>query len=138
MVGFFEVGRLLLRAAREFSREICHELSERDHPELKPGHALLVANLEKEGVRVSTLAERAEISKQAMGQLIREMEALGYVTRAVDKADKRAVLILPTERGQQLLEDVAQVARIIEARQKQKIGEHELIQLRETLLKWLD
>ena len=103
--SFFDVGHLLLRAAREFSSQICHELNKRDHPDLKSGHALLVANLDKSGTRVSTLAERAEVSKQAMGQMVREMEGLGYVTREADATDARAVLILPTVLGQKLLED---------------------------------
>jgi DNA-binding MarR family transcriptional regulator len=72
------VGRLLLLAAREFSAQVCAKLRENEHPDLKSGHALLVANWDVEGTRISTLAERAEITKQAMGVWVKEMETLGY------------------------------------------------------------
>lgn len=134
---FFGVGRLLLRSAREFSSQICDELRARDHPDLKAGHALLVANLDEVGTRISTLAERAEVSKQAMGQMVRELEALGYISRAPDLSDARAILVVPTVKGRQLLQDVMNLALAIEKRHVEKIGHDELKQLRSILLKWL-
>lgn len=132
------VGRLLLGAAREFSARVCHKLRENDHPELKSGHALLVANWDATGTRISTLAERAEITKQAMGVLVREMEALGYIERAADPLDGRATLAMPTAKGHQLLADVGRFMAEIEAEQVEKIGREALEQLQTTLQKMLE
>ncbi len=132
------VGRLLLLAAREFSAQVCQKLRENAHPDLKSGHALLVANWELSGTRISTLAERAEITKQAMGVLVHEMEALGYLTRATDPLDARAILAIPTAKGRQLLADVGVLMAQIEAENVEKIGREALEQLQTTLQKMLE
>jgi DNA-binding MarR family transcriptional regulator len=131
------VGRLLLTAAREFSARVCDKLRENSHPDLKSGHALLVANWDSSGTRISTLAERAEITKQAMGVLVKEMESLGYLERTKDSLDARAVLVVPTEKGQQLLADVSRLMAEIEAEQVEKIGREALEQLQRTLQRML-
>lgn len=135
---FYDVGRLLLLAARDFSTQVCEELRGRDYPDLKAGHALVVSTLDIQGTRLSTLAERAELSKQAMGQLVKELEILGYLARQCDPRDARAVLIVPTKSGEKLLEDVGRLAKTITERHIAKIGREELSQLRQTLLKWLE
>lgn len=37
--------------------------------------------------------------KQIIGTIVDELEALGYVTRQPDPTDRRAKLVVPTERG---------------------------------------
>lgn len=132
------VGRLLLVAAREFSAQVCAKLRENEHSELRSGHALLVANWDVEGTRISTLAERAEITKQAMGVWVKEMETLGYLERGADPLDARAILAVPTEKGRQLLVDVARLMAQLEAEQVEKIGRETLDQLQATLQKMLE
>lgn len=131
------VGRLLLSAARQFSTQVCDKLRANSHPDLKSGHALLVANWDLNGTRITALAERAEITKQAMGVLAREMEALGYLERSKDSSDARAILVVPTEKGRQLLADVGRLMDEIEAEQVEKIGREALEQLQNTLQKML-
>lgn len=124
-------------AAREFSARVCHKLTESSHPDLKSSHALLVANWDLNGTRISTLAERAGITKQAMGVLVKEMEALGYLERAPDPLDARAILVMPTGKGRQLLADVRRLMAEIEAEQVEKVGREALEQLQGTLQKML-
>lgn len=131
------VGRLLLQAARQFSARVCHKLGENNHPGLKSGHALVITTLDRNGTRISALAERGAVTVQAMGQLVKEMEALGYLQRASDPTDARAVLILPTAQGHQLLADVERLIGEIENEQIEKVGREALIALRVTLEKML-
>lgn len=58
-----------------------------------------------EGSRATELARLSGRHKQVIGKLVDELEALGYVRRAPDPADRRAKLVTPTERG------LAQMAR---------------------------
>ena len=131
------VGRLLLVAAREFSARVCEKLRANSHPDLKSGHALLVANWDLTGTRITTLAERAQITKQAMGILAKEMESLGYLERSADPLDARAVLVIPTGKGRQLLADVRRLMAEIEDEHVEKIGREALDQLQATLQKML-
>lgn len=131
------VGRLLLQAARQFSGRVCQKLSERNHPGLKSSHALVITTLDRKGARISALAERASVTVQAMGQLVKEMEALGYLERQSDPSDARAVLIMPTAQGHKLLADVEHLIGEIETEQAEKVGHEAFIALRSTLEKML-
>lgn len=52
-----------------------------------------------EGIRLTDLAARLWMTKQAVGELVDQMEAAGYVERRPDPADRRAKLICFTEKG---------------------------------------
>jgi DNA-binding MarR family transcriptional regulator len=62
-------------------------------------------------VRVTELAERAHVTQQAMGKMLKELERIGYVVRDIDGSDRRAKKIRPTERGNALMADIRTVTR---------------------------
>ena len=82
-------------------------LAERGHGAVRPAHAAVFQYLDDTGTTVSLLAERARMTKQAMAELVRHLEAHGYVGRVPDPADGRAKLVLPTARGDEVI-DIAQ------------------------------
>lgn len=65
----------------------------------KPAHSAVFAQIAPEGSRLTTLARGANMSPQAMGELVDELEQLGYVERRPDPLDRRAKLITLTRRG---------------------------------------
>jgi DNA-binding MarR family transcriptional regulator len=65
----------------------------------KPKHSAVFAQIDPEGSRLTDLARRANMTPQAMGELVDELEGLGYVTRGPDPTDRRAKLIVLTPRG---------------------------------------
>jgi DNA-binding MarR family transcriptional regulator len=69
----------------------------------KPSHSAVFAQIRPEGSRLSALARGANMSPQAMGELVDELEELGYVERKPDPSDRRAKLIVLTPRGQQCI-----------------------------------
>jgi DNA-binding MarR family transcriptional regulator len=126
------LGRLLLGAARESSARVCARLRSRGH-QVRFAHSALITNLDEEGTRLTVLAERAEMSKQAMGVLARELEAAGYIDRAVDPTDARAVLLTPTQRGHDLMNDMGEEMAQVEDELRVLFGEAELQTLRRCL-----
>ena len=52
-----------------------------------------------DGVRPGMLAERAGMSKQAMNQLLRSLDALGYIVRTDAPDEGRARIVRLTKRG---------------------------------------
>lgn len=78
-------------------------LAERGHPEVRAAHSAVFQYLDDTGTTVSALADRAQMTKQAMAELVRHLEAHGYVSRVPDPADRRAKLVLATERGREVL-----------------------------------
>jgi DNA-binding MarR family transcriptional regulator len=70
----------------------------------KPKHSAVFAQIDPGGSRLTELARRADITPQAMGELVDELEDLGYVTRQPDPTDRRAKLIVLTKRGRAAVE----------------------------------
>ncbi len=65
----------------------------------KPKHSAVFAQIDPEGSRLTQLAEHANMTPQAMGEVVDELVELGYVVREPDPADRRAKLIVLTRRG---------------------------------------
>ena len=78
-------------------------LAERGHPEVRAAHSAVFQYLDDTGTTVSALAERAQMTKQAMAELVHHLEVHGYLSRVPDPADRRAKLVLATERGREVL-----------------------------------
>jgi DNA-binding MarR family transcriptional regulator len=66
----------------------------------RPALMRLVPFLDREGIRPSELARRADVSKQAVGQTLRDCEALGLVRFSADPSDGRAQLVQLTDAGE--------------------------------------
>jgi DNA-binding MarR family transcriptional regulator len=60
-------------------------------------------HLDDTGTTVSTLAARAQMTKQAMAELVGHLERHGYVVRTPDPTDRRAKLVRPTAAGREVV-----------------------------------
>jgi DNA-binding MarR family transcriptional regulator len=78
-------------------------LAERGHGAVRTAHGTVFQYLDDTGTTVSLLAERANMTKQAMAELVAYLEEHGYVERVPDPTDRRAKLVLPTERGHEVV-----------------------------------
>lgn len=120
------LSRLLREFSRDFERRIWQGLAARGHPDVRPSHSGVFANLGMGAVRVTELAERAQVTQQAMGKMLKELERMGYVARDIDGGDKRAKEIRLTERGETLVADSLQVVNEVRAFYEAKIGSEAL------------
>lgn len=121
-------GNTLLRAARLFNERAVAEL-QRTHPEVRATHLGVMPHLDLEGTRLTVLAERAGVTKQAMGQLVDELEALGYLERRPDPSDKRARLVVLTEKGREGMLVGLRVLGAIEGEARAALGEERMDRL---------
>jgi DNA-binding MarR family transcriptional regulator len=113
----------LFRSARLLNELALARLRERTkNPRIRARHTELLPHVELEGTRLTTLAERLGISKQAAAELVDELEAMGMLERVPDPADGRAKLVRFSRRGRQgLLEGLSLLAEL-EAELSAKIG----------------
>ncbi|MFZ5478901.1 MAG: MarR family winged helix-turn-helix transcriptional regulator [Myxococcota bacterium] len=126
------VGHTLLKAARLFNELSIREL-QRTHPQVRQVHTLVLPHLDLGGTRLTTLAERAGVTKQFMGQIVDEMEALGVLERRPDPSDRRAKLVCFTEAGRRsMFTGLATLAKV-EAELRAEVGDARMEQLREGL-----
>lgn len=117
------IGRMFQRAARVYSDLALVKLRDYGHEGLTLFHTALISNLDVEGTRTTILAQRAGVSKQAMGQLVADLAQRGYIERVPDPNDGRASLVKFTEQGWQFLQDAYHVKRAIEAEYTAILGE---------------
>jgi DNA-binding MarR family transcriptional regulator len=102
--------------------------------DVRESHFPVFQNLEPDGSRVTELAERARMSKQAMQYLVDHLEARGYLERVPDPRDGRAKMVQLTEAGWALDRRVKGIAGAIEAEWATRLGETPMAQLRHLLL----
>ncbi len=108
-------------------------LAEGGHSEVRSAHGAVFQYLDDTGTTVSVLAERAQMTKQAMAELVLHLENQGYVTRTPDPGDRRAKLVIPTERGREVVSIAQGLVPEIEERLSQLLGADRVQALREDL-----
>ncbi len=121
--------RLLREFSKDFERRIWQQLGARGYPDVRPSHSAVFANLGMGAVRVTELAERAQVTQQAMGKMLKELERMGYVSRGVDSGDKRAKEIRLTQRGIDLAQDSLEAVEEVRDYYAGKIGSGDLEEL---------
>jgi DNA-binding MarR family transcriptional regulator len=129
------IGALLRVPAQAIHRRIISELNAAGFEDLSVPHVAVLQFPGPDGVRPGTLAERAGMSKQAMNQLLRSLEALGYITRS-DAADEgRARIVRFTKRGRAAYSRIHDILRHIEREWSAELGPRDFAQLKELLLR---
>jgi DNA-binding MarR family transcriptional regulator len=127
------IGALLRVPAQAIHRRIIKELNAAGFGEVSMPHMAVLQFPGPDGVRPGTLAERAGMSKQAMNQLLRSLEGLGYVVRSDAPDEGRARIVRFTKRGHAAYSKVHDVLRDIEREWSAELGPKEFAQLKELL-----
>jgi DNA-binding MarR family transcriptional regulator len=127
------LGRLLGHAMRRFDERVLalmahnidvplalSNLAARD--QIGAAHVHITRHLPLEGARLTVLARRAGMSKQAMGDLVNQCEAWGLVTREADPLDARARRVQFTAAGLAWLQAFREAVAQAEAEFKREVG----------------
>ncbi len=132
------IGALLRVPAQAIHRRIVSGLNAAGYTDLTLPHIAVFQYPGPDGVRPTTLAGRAGISKQAMNQLLRSLEAAGYITRSDSGDEGRARLIRLTKRGHAAYAKIIDILRGIEREWKAELGAKDFALLKQLLARvWL-
>jgi DNA-binding MarR family transcriptional regulator len=127
------IGVLLREPFLALTEHVHERLAEAGHPEIRPAHGNVFQFLDDEGTRVSDLADRAQMTKQSMAELVAHLEAQGYVERVPDSSDRRAKLVRATRRGRKSYPLALAAIAETEARWTERLGEAKMRRLRKLL-----
>jgi len=128
-------AQLLFRAARLLNEwALATVRAETGNPNIRAAHTSLLPHLGFQGTRLTELAEKLGVSKQAAFQLVEELEAQGMVEKIADPADGRAKLIRFSKRGERALMDGLRVLGQIERTLSSALGRERFEALHEGLL----
>jgi len=129
------IGALLRVPAQAIHRRIIAELNAAGFDELRVPHMAVWQFPGPDGVRPGILAERAGVSKQAMNQLLRSLEALGYIVRSDAPDERRARIVRLTKRGRAAYAKIHEILREIEREWSAELGPRQFGQLKVLLLR---
>ncbi|HEY5930447.1 MAG TPA: MarR family winged helix-turn-helix transcriptional regulator, partial [Burkholderiales bacterium] len=119
--------------AQAIHRRIIAELNAAGFDELRVPHMAVLQFPGPDGVRPGVLAERAGMSKQAMNQLLRSLEGLGYLARSADPDEGRARIVHLTKRGRAAYGKIHVILRDIEREWIAELGPKDFTQLKKLL-----
>jgi DNA-binding MarR family transcriptional regulator len=131
--GGRHLGVLLRGAWHGFLDELFARLAAEGFDDLRPAYSPVFQHLERGGTRIGVLAERAQMTNQSMGYLVDALERRGYVERRSDPADRRAALVVITERGRDEIAAARRLIAEIEHEWEKRIGSEHMAKLREAL-----
>jgi len=129
------VAQLLFKCARLVNERAIAKVNELPNAiALRTSHTNLLPHLDFDGVRITELARRLDISKQAISQTIAELELMDVVETIPDPSDGRARLARFTDKGKVAILQGLSVLREIETEIELVIGEAKFDALHDALL----
>ena len=131
-VADISLGVLLFIPYRHMEQRIFDAVVAAGHP-ITLAQARLFQRVDQRGSRLTHLAESAQVTKQAAGFLVDQLERGGYVERVVDPSDGRARLVSITARGYEVIAVAAMEQARIEAEWTRHLGPRAIDDLRRTL-----
>ena len=131
------LGWLLGRSDLLFAEGVTRAMHERGFAGIRLVHIALIRNVDENGTRISDIAKRAGMTKQATGQLVAEFVELGYIKLVPDPDDGRAKIARYTAKGKRLLVGIVASIEDTETVVANAIGVSQLDALKQILAKLL-
>jgi DNA-binding MarR family transcriptional regulator len=127
------LARLLALALDDLSRQLQERISEAGFTDQRMAHNAVFAHIPPEGITLAELARRAGMTKQAMSELVADLESKDYLSRRPDDRDRRTKIIELSDRGWSAMRAALAAFTAIEHGLEQKLGAERLQEFRRTL-----
>jgi DNA-binding MarR family transcriptional regulator len=131
-------AQLLFRASRLLNERGLARIRERGRKGVRTSHTALLPYIDLDGTRITQIARRMGVTKQAVNQAVGEIEAMGLVRRSPDPSDGRAKLVHFTARGRRELLLGLGVLGELEEELSKEIGKARVARLRDDLAALVD
>lgn len=129
------MGQLLLMAFRWFDESLLALLKEQGWPELTHSQSMVMAFLGAGGIRISALAKRLGISRQAAQKTVSELEKAELLETEIDQTNSSAKIIVLTTKGKANVVAALNLFSEIELELADRIGTTNLVNMRKALEK---
>lgn len=129
------MGRLLLDAFNWFDAGLLASLKEQGWPDLSHSQSMVMAYLGSDGIRISELARRLGVSRQAAQKSVKELERLKLVITEVDPTNSSAKTVVLTTQGKANVAAALNAFSEIEKQLSRRMGSSDLASMRRTLEK---
>jgi len=126
-------GRLLLMSVINWQDILVRGLQQKGFKKFRASHMNLLRHIDVEGTRITEIAERARLSKQAIGQLVASCRTEHLVKVVSDPRDRRAKVVAFTELGQAVIQAERQVMVDMDEKLKRLLSARGLRELQHAL-----
>jgi DNA-binding MarR family transcriptional regulator len=127
------IGRFLRVALRQFDERVVELVRKKGYTEDRLIFHSVTRHLDFKGTRLTELARRAAMTKQAMSELVDQSRRFGMVTQKPDPTDRRARLVIFTPRGRKWLDDIGRALRQAENEMRKRIGTKQMVLMHKAL-----
>lgn len=128
---FALLGGLLDALRADFQQEA--KVLRQPYRRLRTSQLRLLSLTPVEGMRLTDLAVRVGMTKQALGEFANVLEGEGFLESVSDPTDRRVRILRPTAKGRRAVEAGEQVINAVEERWRERLGTEHWERLR-TLL----
>ena len=129
---------LVTAAARAVADGLLRAHAEAGFDWMRSQYGFVLRALGDEGLRLTQVARRLGISKQAALQIVDEMERVEVVERRPDPADRRSKLIQVTARGRRVRDTALRASEQMERSLRRQLGTETVEDCRAVLLRFLE
>lgn len=133
-----QIGALLRFLLHDVRARIYEGVVAAGFDDLRPAHVTLFRWPGPDGRRPTEIAADAQITKQAVNDLLRDLEQGGYLERHPDPTDHRARIVRLTARGKRLHEVAVGTHAQVEDEWATEIGPRQFANLRNQLSRLVD
>lgn len=130
--------QLLVRCGRLANERAIAQVNASGRARFRPALANLFPHIAYEGTRITELARRVGVTKQAVAPLVAELEAEGVVRVVPDPSDGRARLVKFTVHGLKEMQRGMEVFRALEASFAKELGAKRMAALHDALAALLE
>ncbi|MEM7445009.1 MAG: MarR family winged helix-turn-helix transcriptional regulator [Pseudomonadota bacterium] len=128
------IGWLLVSAGQRWKDRFVLAMQANGYPDFTLSRANLLGAVSRfHGTRLVDLAARLGLTKQAVGQVVDDLEGAGYLKRVPDEKDGRAKRAVYTDKGLAMLTTADRVKGDIEDQLAKEIGGQSLTTLSDLL-----
>lgn len=121
-----DLATLAHLAGNAANEAVLEDFRRAGHPDLRISHGYVFQRLLVGEPTVGELAEALGVTQQAVSKVTRELEALGYVARHHDPADRRITRLALTAKGSEAVETGRRLRSGLERALAARVGEDDL------------
>jgi DNA-binding MarR family transcriptional regulator len=96
-------GKVLGHLRKQFDYWATEHFVKKGYKGFKLAYMPVIMNIDMDGTNNNDLAKRAQVTKQAMSKVVKELHKMGYITSRTDPDDKRSVIFLLTAKGKNFI-----------------------------------
>lgn len=97
-------GKVIAHLRKQFEQWATGRLAQKGYKGFKMVYMPVIMNIDLEGTNNNDLAKRAQVTKQAMSKVVKELQQMGYITSKTDPNDKRSTIFMLTAKGKNFIQ----------------------------------